>query len=160
MPRPIPVFEFVIAAYARTCAGRDFAQTAERVVATVPEIAADSALRLATPDGLWANLSDVMVKVSVGDRGPTGGPQALGPGVRAAGPIEDLWLCEIAETPSGYLGVVCCRPENLKQVLKGDTIAFLCGHVLEWKHAEPETSAAAPPLFCEPMLPVAEAART
>jgi hypothetical protein len=149
MPRPIPVFEFVLSAYAATCTGRAFQPDTEPVATTLTEIATVGAL-MASTAGLSADLTGLLVKVSVADGGAAAGPQALAPGVQPVGPSEDLWLSGIVETPSGFLGVVHFQPERLKNVREGESIAFRRRHVLEWKRFEPATLVSK---HCEAALP-------
>ena len=140
MPKPIPVFQFVFAAYAATCAGRASQPPLWR---RAPRLGSDASVADSPRDAVpaYRNLPSIdprelIVKISVVDEYFASAAHALSLGAPVADNVEDLWLGEIEETPAGYSGVVLVDPARLLRVRTGDSVAFGPMHILDWKYAE------------------------
>ena len=137
MIKPIPIFEFAIAAYATTArAGGGSNNTArERQVERRRQF--ETSVRSPTPRG-----GALLVKISVLENAA-----AVTAGLtpyRSVQVVEEIWLGHIEETANGYSGVVCMAQTPLRHVGWGRRIEFDPTHILDWTislHKSPECAA-------------------
>ena len=118
MAKPIPVFSFVFAAYAATCARaapyrppapKDILQPSDPFI---------KAWRLRSAAG-----DNLCVRVAL--PGPAGrGPSA---------PEDGVWLDHIRETPAGFVGVAMAGTTGPGPIKSGQRLRFLQMNVLEWR---------------------------
>jgi len=138
MIKPIPVFEFAIAAYAataRTGGGGAIKTSRERQVERRRQF--ETSMRSPTPRG-----GALLVKISVLEN--AGAVTACLTPFKSVHSVDEIWLGHIEETANGYSGVVCMAQTPLRHVGWGRRIDFDPTHILDWTislHTPQECSA-------------------
>jgi len=137
MVKPIPIFEFAIAAYATTARARGGSNNTARERQVERRRQFETSVRSPTPRG-----GALLVKISVLENAA-----AVTAGLtpyRSVQVVEEIWLGHIEETANGYSGVVCMAQTPLRHVGWGRRIDFDPTHILDWTislHTPQECSA-------------------
>ena len=127
MAKAIPVFKFVFAAYAASCAG------------AARECREVKARRSGRQTGFvqnWSVLSSdggLTVKIGVRDSEPC---QPVAEPRGLAGDYCEVWLGEIRETAHAFSGVVRRAEPALRHIRPGQIISFDPTHILDWASGE------------------------
>jgi uncharacterized protein YegJ (DUF2314 family) len=141
MPRQIPVFSFVFAAFAATCPsfaeGPKAAPVRDRQCA--PKKVADltDAKAARFRDAWRSSTSDrkrFVVRLRMSEANVASGYRLLRSDEKALSSEEVVWLYDIAETSEGFLGIVRDAPERFQQLAPGQMIAFAQPEISDWKY--------------------------
>jgi hypothetical protein len=126
MIKPIPIFEFAIAAYATTAragGGPMSKSTRERQVERRRQF--ETSLRSAAPRG-----GALLVKINVLEN--AGAVSACLTPFKPVQSVDEIWLGHIEETARGYSGVVCMAQTPQRHAGSGRRIEFDPTHILDW----------------------------
>ncbi len=137
MIKPIPIFEFAIAAYATRAraSGGPALGLRERQVERRRQFA--TSVRSPAPSG-----GALLVKISVLEN--AGAVTACATPFKSVHSVDEIWLGHIEETAKGYSGVICMAQTPLRHVGWGRRIDFDPTHILDWTislHTPPECDA-------------------
>jgi uncharacterized protein YegJ (DUF2314 family) len=137
MVKPIPIFEFAIAAYATTARGGDGAGKRLRDSQVERRRQFETSVRSSAPRG-----GALLVKINVMEN--AGAVTACLTPYKSVQVVQEIWLGHIEETANGYSGVVCMAQAPLRHVGWGRRIDFDPTHILDWTislNTRPECSA-------------------
>ena len=126
MAKPIPVFAFAFAAFAATWSrtSNDF-RLEDSESADANELFLKIWRAAARADG------NFMVRIGVVDEGaPTS--RLCDRDAADCANCGELWLGNIAETPSAFSGVVRIGPERAQLMRSGERVSFELRHILGW----------------------------